>query len=168
MAAQDVGNRYQVLGAIEGELDGSPHRYLALLDTEKDRSFLSVNRLAGQPSFGIITREFTAEGKLGRSMMVVTVEPPEIGANSFHVTRVRLVDGEGLKRPLRALADLGQTRISDFQLGEDGQLAFAFEADFQRYAGSAGKWELQDSEPGAHFVGTFAGQIPEGERDNLK
>lgn len=166
-AAQDVGDRYTVLGTIEGDLDGTPRRFLALYDNEKSRSFFNVNRLAGQPSFAIIAREFTDKGKLGRTTMVVTVEPPNIGAEGFHVARVRLIDGEGHKKPLRALADLDQTKLSDFDLGGDGRLSFGFEAEFLRYAGSEGKWQEQAGAPGAHFAGRFTGEVPESERGKL-
>lgn len=166
-AAQDVGDRYTVLGTIEGDLDGTPRRFLALYDNEKSRSSFKVNRLAGQPSFAIIAREFTAKGKLGRTTMVVTVEPPEIGAAGFHVARVRLIDGEGYKKPLRALADLDQTKLSDFELGDDACLSFGFEAEFLRYEGSSQNWTLQEDATGAHFAGRFTGEIPVGERGKL-
>lgn len=165
--AEDTA-RFETLGTITGTLDGVPQSFLVLFDHEKERSFLTVNRLAGQPSFSIIGRQQKTDGGLGPNRIAITIEPPEIGGTGFHVTRVRLIDGQGYKQPLRALAAEGETGLSDFDVTPDGGLHFSFTADFRRYTGSGSDWTPVDSAPGARFDGRFEGVIPETERANLR
>jgi len=147
------------IGKFTVELNGDSIEFISVFDITNDHSSIrqmspaGVNLLLidgfadikdGEPGFPIISMSLQG-GITGGPMSLLFVQ----------------VYDESYENNLSASGLLGQKRLDNFEMGEDGSISFDFSADLVRIT-------TQSEDPvsgaqGAHIVGRFSGKMPASE-----
>ena len=130
--AQELSDRYQVIGEMAVTLDGTDMILPIAVDLENKSSFAEI-----RPAYGSVrmlsVAGVTATDEGGWDAPVISLVISISGAGGGSLMAIDLVEkGRGNKKPTVADMEFGSMDLPDFSITEDGAVDFRFSGELIR------------------------------------